>query len=186
MTAPYRALCVALLVGLSGLTACREEVVAPAPAELTRAAIGHYCNMIIADHPGPKIQVHEKGKANPIWFSSVRDGLAYLSLPGEAKMVVAAYVHDMGRAQSWEKPPHAGIWIKASEAVYVVGSERRGGMGAKEAVPFGERTKAESFAETHGGAVVSYEDIPTDYVLGDEGEHAPNAGHKEGHAIHGG
>ncbi len=167
----------ALALFLAGLAGCNEQVSQPDPVKLTREAIGNYCNMIVADHPGPKIQVHEKGRSDPVWFSSVRDGLAYLSLPGEAHKVVAVYVHDMGRARSWEKPQHDGIWISATEAVYVVGSAMRGGMGAKEAVPFRERSQAEAFAERHGGKIVAYEDIPSDYILGDEGEHMPTAGH---------
>ena len=74
----------ALALFLAGLAGCNEQVSQPDPVKLTREAIGNYCNMIVADHPGPKIQVHEKGRSDPVWFSSVRDGLAYLSLPGEA------------------------------------------------------------------------------------------------------
>ena len=172
-------LCLAVLAG------CNEQVSTPGPVKLTRDSIGTYCNMIVADHPGPKIQVHERDGSEPVWFSSVRDGLAYLSLPGEAQRVLAVYVHDMGLAQSWEKPQDDGIWIAAAEAVYVIGSARRGGMGAKEAVPFGDRSKAEAFAEKHGGTIVAYEDIPADYILGDEGEHMPVPGHDGNHEAHG-
>ena len=108
-----------------------------------------------------------------MWFSSVRDGLAYLSLPGEAQRPVAVYVHDMGRAQNWSKPPNDGIWINAREAVYVIASSRRGGMGAREAVPFKAPDKAVKFAAEFGGRVVAFDKIPTDYLVGDGNEHTP-------------
>ena len=167
------------------LAGCRDGVSVPEPVKLTREAIGQYCNMIVADHPGPKIQVHEKGYEQPVWFSSVRDGLAYLTLPGEAQKVTAVYVHDMGRAASWDKPQNGGIWIKAQEAHYVIGSTRRGGMGAREAVPFLERQKADAFAKRHGGAVVAFSAIPRNYIIGDEEDHAPSAGHEHQHERHG-
>ena len=169
---------------LLAVTACNEEVAAPQPQKLTREGIGHYCNMIVADHPGPKAQVHEKGQEKPIWFSSVRDGLAYLALPGEAQRVTAIYVHDMGRADSWQKPQDDGIWIDATKAFYVIGSKKRGGMGAMEAAPFEDRTKADAFAAEFGGKVVVYADIPEAYILGDGKDHSPETVHKHEHQGH--
>ena len=174
-----------LSVLMVALVGCKDEVSVPQPMELTREAIGHYCNMIVNDHPGPKIQVHEKGRNDPIWFSSVRDGLAYLQLPGEAHKVTAVYVHDMGQATNWERPQDDGIWINAKKAVYVIGSTRRGGMGAKETVPFLTRDEADAFAKTHGGTVVSFTDIPKDYLIGDDDEHNHQDGHKMEHQKHG-
>ncbi len=156
-----------------GLAACKDQLVIPDPVKLTREAIGNYCNMIIADHPGPKVQIHEKGYPNPLWFSSVRDGLAYLSLPGEAQKVLAVYVHDMGLAASWADPQDEGIWINAKKALYVIGSAKRGGMGAKETVPFKDRSKAEEFVARHGGQIVDLKSIPASYLIGDDDEHSP-------------
>ncbi|NNF80024.1 MAG: copper resistance protein CopZ [Rhizobiales bacterium] len=159
-------LCVLVLGG------CKDQLVMPDPVKLTRDAIGNYCNMIIADHPGPKVQIHEKGYPKPLWFSSVRDGLAYLSLPGEAQKVLAVYVHDMGLAASWAEPQDEGIWINAKKALYVIGSTKRGGMGAKETVPFNDRTKAQQFVAKHGGQIVDLKDIPAAYLIGDEDDHS--------------
>lgn len=153
------------------LAACEQASAPPEPRALTRAAVGHYCNMIVVDHSGPKAQVHESGQDEPLWFSSVRDGLAYLALPGEAQSVIATYVHDMGRTDNWDRPPDDGIWIKAQEAHYVIGSKRRGGMGAQEAVPFGTVDAAKAFIDKYGGRVVSFADIPRDYIVGDANDH---------------
>lgn len=153
------------------LSACNEDTAPPEEVALTRDAIGHYCNMIVADHPGPKAQIHEAGKAEPIWFSSVRDGFVYMNLPGEAQSVTAFFVHDMGQVDNYSKPPDNGAWIEASKALYVINSKRRGGMGAKETIPFKKRAAADQFVKKHGGTVVSYDAVPKDYIIGDGGDH---------------
>jgi len=152
------------------LIACGDETPqqsasVPAPNEITRDDIGYYCNMIVADHLGPKGQVHIGGREEPLWFSSVRDTIVFTMLPEEPKNIAAIYVNDMGRA-SWEHP-EAGTWIDAREAWYVVGSNKVGGMGAPEAVPFAEKTDAEAFADRHGGQVTALDGVPRDYVLND-------------------
>ncbi len=153
------------------LAACQEEIAIPEPVALTRDGEGFYCNMIVVDHPGPKAQVFEKDRAAPIWFTSVRDALAYDILPGEAQHVLAIYVHDMGQAKSWDRPQNNGIWIKAEGAFYVIESQKRGGMGARETIPFADRSAAENFTRQFGGRVVGYRDIPADYILGDVDEY---------------
>ncbi len=163
------------------LAACGEEVAqseAPGPQEVSREAIGYYCNMIVADHPGPKAQIFLGDAGAPIWFSSVRDAIAFTHLPEEPKNVAAIYVNDMSSGP-WEAPA-PGNWIDATSAWYVIGSSRRGGMGAPETVPFAERPEAVTFAAEHGGEVVNFDAIPQDYVLGPVSEPAP-PGHSQNH-----
>ena len=159
------------------LSACGEDQTAerPLPNELTRDATGYYCNMIVQDHPGPKGQIFLSDKPEPIWFSSVRDTIAFTLLPEEAKNIAAIYVNDMSRA-SWDAP-EAGTWIEGESAWYVIGSDRRGGMGAPETVPFSERAAADAFVASHGGKVVVFADIPADAVLGEIPAAAQAAGH---------
>jgi copper chaperone NosL len=158
---PFAPALLALLV----LVGCGEEkeVARPEPREITREAIGYYCNMIVADHKGPKAQLFLKGESEPIWFSSVRDAVAFTLLPDEPKTIIAVYVNDMAKA-SWDSP-EAGTWIEAGSAHYVIESGRRGGMGALEAVPFSDPERAAAFAAAHGGRVVALSDIPEDYIL---------------------
>jgi len=172
---------VSLFAIVALLTACEPEqaAVKPAPQEITREAIGHYCNMIVADHQGPKAQIFLKDQADPIWFSSVRDAIAFTLLPEEPKNIAAIYVNDMARA-SWAAP-EPGSWIEAASAFYVIGSARRGGMGAKEAVPLGARDRADAFATAHGGQVVAFEEIPQDYILS-AAEEVEEGGHGHGEA----
>ena len=152
-------------LALFGLASCGEdEVVAqPTAAELTREEVGHYCGMIVVDHKGPKAQIHLTGDDGVVWFSSVRDAIAFMLLPEEPKNIAAAFVNDMGRAQ-WDAP-EPGTWIDADDAWYVIESSKVGGMGAAEAIPFAERDAAERFAAEHGGRVVALADIPDTYIL---------------------
>ena len=159
-----RALLAVLCLGL--VAACDDaDEPPPPPAELTRDAVGHYDRMVVLDHAGPKAQIHLESQDEPIWFSSVRDAFAFAMLPEEPRDIVAIYVSDMGRAASWDDPG-PGTWIEARQARFVIGSRKRGGMGAEEPVPFGEAAAAEAFAAEHGGEVVAFDGVPEDYVLG--------------------
>jgi copper chaperone NosL len=163
-----RAMWAALGLAMLVLAACDKAAPAaapPAPAEVTDDATGYYCGMLLADHEGPKGQIHLASRKAPIWFSSVRDTIAFLRLPEEARDVTAVYVNDMGRARHWEQP-EAGTWVEARSAWFVVDSAMRSGMGAKEAVPFGTQAAAEAFRARHGGRVARLGDIPDAYVLG--------------------
>lgn len=151
------------------LSSCDEPVVAPAPDALALPddAIGYFCGMIVKNHDGPKGQIFIEGQAEPHWFTSVRDTLAYTRLPEETASISAIYVSDMAKAESWEQPGD-GAWILGSEAYYVVGSSKMGGMGASEAVPFSSEDVALNFAAQYGGDVMRLDDIPTDDLLGSD------------------
>lgn len=154
-----------LLAVITGCTA-PGEVVPPAPFALNEAAMGRYCGMNLLEHPGPKGQVILSHLPDePIWFSSVRDTVAFTLLPEEPKNIAAIYVSDMAAAPSWEAPG-AENWIDAKSAHYVVGSSVLGGMGGAEAVPFSTAEAAAEFAQANGGEVVGFAEIPADYILG--------------------
>jgi len=154
----------AILIAVA-LTGCGEdETKLPSAATLDRDATGHYCNMTVIDHPGPKAQIHVKGTTKPVWFSSVRDAVVFTLLPEEPKAIVAIYVHDMGQVTDWSIPSDTA-WIEARSAHYVIGSSRTGGMGLPEAVPFKEMKTAMAFAGQYGGHVVGWKDIPHEYVM---------------------
>lgn len=156
----------AMLLPLA-LMGCKEDSAAlnvPEPVALTEEAAGHYCQMIILEHQGPKAQAHLAGYLAPLWFSQVRDGLAYLITPEQSDEILVIYVNDMGVAASWTEPG-ADNWIKAKDAYFVVGSDAIGGMGAPEIAPFGTRAQADIFAGIHGGDVLRLDEIPVDAVL---------------------
>lgn len=154
------------LIALVALAACKEEAKAPPPpTELTAEALAHFCQMNIAEHPGPKGQIFLDGYPQPLFFAQVRDLVAYLKSPERDAEIVAVYVNDMGAAPSWANPGSLN-WIAAEGAVFVVGSNVAGGMGAPEIVPFSDPAKAEGFVMQYGGESVSLEAIPDDAALG--------------------
>jgi copper chaperone NosL len=169
---PVLALLAALSAG--GCDSQDSTAEAPPPVALTAEAIGHYCGMALLEHEGPKGQILLRGSDRPVWFSSARDAIAFTMLAEEAKTLRAVYVSDMGRAESWEQPG-ATNWVEARRAVFVIGSRRMGGMGAAEAVPFSDRQAADRFAAEHGGRVLTFAQVPRDWVLGDDGTGAPPA-----------
>ena len=158
---------IAILFSLPLLAGCEQEVAKvpiPAAVTLTEVAVGHYCEMQVLAHEGPKAQIHLSGVEDPLWFTQVRDGVAYLKSPEKSTEILSFYVNDMGVAKSWAKP---GIdnWIEAQKAYFVVGSNARGGMGAPELVPFALRSQAEKFATERGGKVMILSEIPVATVL---------------------
>ncbi len=158
-----------LALSLVSLAACNETEVAerPAPVALTLEATGHYCQMTVLDHEGPKAQIHLAGNPHPVWFTQVRDAVAFTKLPEEPKDYTAIYVNDMAKAESWASPGEN--WIEARDAFFVIGSRKAGGMGAAEAIPFGIEKAALDFAEENGGSVVRFDGIPDAYVLAPAG-----------------
>lgn len=163
MTTTLRLMLLALVFALG---ACKEEVAQNiAPQEMTAETLGHYCQMNLLEHPGPKAQVHMKGMLAPLFFSQVRDAIAFMRAPEQIAPILAIYVNDMGApGATWEKPGD-GNWIDASKALFVVGSVREGGMGAPETVPFSSMTAAEAFANAEGGEVLDLSAITDDMVL---------------------
>ena len=73
-----------LFVGACGES---ETVSAPDPIALPDDALGYFCGMTVKMHDGPKGQIFLKDQAEPIWFVSVRDTLAFTRLPDEAHRV---------------------------------------------------------------------------------------------------
>lgn len=163
-----RAIAPMLFLALSlGLAACRDEVAQDTtPVEMTAETLGHFCQMNLLEHPGPKAQVHLDGMpGTPLFFSQVRDAIAYARLPEQSHPILAMQVNDMGAPGTTWDDPGRGNWIDADDAFFVLGSRQTGGMGAPEAVPFATHDAAQAFAAQQGGTVMRLSDIPDDLVL---------------------
>jgi copper chaperone NosL len=173
-----------VLLPLLILAGCKEDGAAlsvPDPVPLTDEAAGHYCQMIILEHQGPKAQVHLDGYPAPLWFSQVRDGIAYLKSPEQSAEIRVLFVNDMGNAISWSEPG-TDNWIDANDAYFVVGSDAIGGMGAPEIAPFGDLVKAQQFIKDHGGSVMRLTEIPAEVVLSPVEFNAEIGGHSNDHS----
>ncbi|MFD1697352.1 nitrous oxide reductase accessory protein NosL [Roseibium aestuarii] len=164
ITRSLAALAASVLLPL--LSACQEEAVVarPAPVTLTVEAAGHYCQMGVLEHDGPKAQIHLAGNPAPLWFTQVRDAVAFTRLPEEPRDYIAIYVNDMAVAKNWAEPGPDN-WILADDAWFVIESRQLGGMGAPEAIPFGTREAADALVRDRGGRVVRLTEIPDAYVL---------------------
>ena len=161
-----RALCIAAFA--ITLAACNQDQSAstpPPPVSLKDDALGVFCGMNVLEHPGPKGQIITASRIDPYWFTSVRDTVAFTLMPDQPRDIRAIYVSDMGAAPSWEEPGAAN-WIDARKAFFVIESRKRSGMETDEAVPFGNHAAADAFVASNGGRVVSFDQIPKDYVLG--------------------
>jgi len=154
-----------LLLALALVACTRTPEPLPAPFAMTDEAVGHYCGMNLGEHAGPKGQIIRASTPIPVWFSSVRDTIAFTFLDEEPKDIRAIYVSDMGQAPNWDDPG-ADNWIEARQAWFVLGSQRSGGMGEDEAVPFADLEDAKAFLREHGGHILRFAEIPRDYVLG--------------------
>ena len=81
-------------------------------------------------------------------------------MPEQSHAVLAVWVNDMGAPGASWATPGADNWIRATDAVFVVGARVTGGMGAPEVVPFSDAALAAVYARQKGGAVMSLDEIP--------------------------
>ncbi|MBL4749789.1 MAG: nitrous oxide reductase accessory protein NosL [Amylibacter sp.] len=157
-----------LLTAFFAVTACKheQEVKIPDPVLITEYDVSYCCQMTVLGHEGPKGQIHLKNQSTPLFFTQVRDVIAYLKAPERDAEILAVYVSDLAAAPSWADMGE-GNWIDANTAYFVVGAEVRGGMGAPEIVPFSKADAAQKFTAQYGGMVMSLADIPKQAVLGE-------------------
>ncbi|WP_425045700.1 nitrous oxide reductase accessory protein NosL [Primorskyibacter sp. S87] len=160
-----RHLLILTLVAPLVLSACKEDVAdVPPPAELSEETLSFFCQMNVAEHGGPKGQIHLAGYPQPLFFAQVRDMVAYLKSPERDAEITAVYVSDMAQANSW-KNPGTGNWITAEAATFVIGAGVAGGMGAPEIVPFATEQGAAEFISRYGGEPVPLSAIPDEAAL---------------------
>ena len=123
--------------------------------------------MNVLEHTGPKGQIILASREEPVWFSSARDAVSFTMLPEEPKDIRAIYVSDMAKARELGGARRRRTGSMRKQAFFVIGSRMKGGMGAEEAVPFSERERRRNIRRReNGGHVVSFAEIPQDYVLG--------------------
>ncbi|MCK5041515.1 MAG: nitrous oxide reductase accessory protein NosL [Sphingomonadales bacterium] len=152
------------LVGFLASCGEAENTVAPPPHNLADDDVSYFTSMVIVEHNGPKGHVIVEGEDKPLWFSSVRDTLAFTRLPEETRKILAIYLTDMSKADTWDNPDNS-TWAEAENLFYVVGSSKMGGMGQAEMVPFSIVSDAETFSQEFGGTVVTLDEIATDLIL---------------------
>ena len=145
---------------LATLVACSrtETSTALAALDIAAATTCDLDGMLLADYGGPKAQIHYAGLALPVFFCDTVEMFAALLRPEQVRVVRAAFVQDMGKAD-WDKP--LGNWFDARVGFYVVGSKRRGSMGPTFA-SFAAEPDAAKFATAFGGKVLRYTEVKPD------------------------
>lgn len=117
----------------------------------------HVCGMEIIGFPGPKAQAFVHHQNTPLKFCSTIELFAWLLQPDTKAILHSAYVHDMGAADSWDKPSDEH-YVNAHQAWYVVGHSRLGAMGLTLA-SFQKKQDAENFIELYGGRLLNFNAI---------------------------
>ena len=140
---------------LSGCGESTPEALAD-PEPIASGDSCHVCGMTITAHPGPKGEAFMGGDAQALKFCSTAELFTFLKQPENEAQFSHAYVHDMGNTQ-WGSPDD-DAFIRAAEALYVIGHERRGSMGHTLA-PFADKNAAEAFIEDHGGELIAFDEI---------------------------
>lgn len=135
------------------------------PIEIDRSSACALDGMLLADYPGPKVQIHYSGVSRPDWFCDTIEMFNVYLNPEQARLVTGIYVQDMAQAD-WNNPQ--GHWIDARTAWYVFGSKRLGAMGPT-AASFANEADAKSFAAEYGGQVLSFGEVKADMVILDGG-----------------
>ncbi|SHE34215.1 copper chaperone NosL [Modicisalibacter ilicicola DSM 19980] len=151
-------LLVAMLLGI-GLAGCSEEAeqsVLASPEPITDGDACHVCGMTITNFPGPKGQAFMKNDPEALKFCSTMDLFTFLKQPENETQLSHAYVHNIAET-TWENPAD-DAYVRAVDAWYVVGHDRRGAMGHTLA-SFAEQEQAEAFRGEHGGEIIRFEDI---------------------------
>ncbi|WP_024304186.1 nitrous oxide reductase accessory protein NosL [Pseudogulbenkiania sp. MAI-1] len=155
----------ALAALLAGLAACQDERPAQTtPLEIKQDTACALDGMLLADYPGAKAQIHY-AQGEPEFFCDTVEMFSLYLKPEQARRIAALYVQDMGETDI--KAPK-GHWIDARQAFYVQGSSQQGSMGPT-LVPFGQRAKAEAFAQQYGGKVLAFADVKPEMVRLDGG-----------------
>jgi nitrous oxide reductase accessory protein NosL len=111
------------------------------------------CGMLVREQSAPRSQVvHRDGSR--VFFCSLGDMLIHLEAPSPHGRAEATFVEVLGPDED-PSAAHTGPhdWLPAGEAVYVVGVERPGIMGAP-VLAYAGNADAERVASRHTGAEV--------------------------------
>ncbi|MBK1873714.1 nitrous oxide reductase accessory protein NosL [Marinobacter sp. 1-3A] len=148
-----------LLVGCSG--EADKVVEKPAPVHIESGDECHVCGMAITRFPGPKGEVITEKEQAVHKFCSTRDMFAWVLQPENVMRKHTLYVHDMSQTE-WASPDDTAL-IDAREAVYVIGSERKGAMGQTMA-SFSTEAAAHDFMKEYGGELLRYDAITLEHL----------------------
>lgn len=122
------------------------------------------CGMFITLHPGPRGEAYVAGVKKPLKFGGgARDFFAYVTQPDVVRRLGTLYVQDTARID-WTHPSDAAeSFIDARKAYYVAWQPLIGEMGPAFA-SFAKRGDADTFIQSHGGAMLRFDQVTPDLV----------------------
>jgi thiamine biosynthesis lipoprotein len=123
-----------------------EDRETAAPQTLSVAEVCAADGMILRDHAGPKAQILWRD-GRRTFYCEAREAFAEQLNRIRSKRIVAFYVQDFADRAWASYPDH---WIRAKDAVFVIGSEKRGAMGSSY-VSFLDPAHADAFVAQYGG-----------------------------------
>lgn len=108
------------------------------------------CGMLVHEMSAPRAQViHRDGSR--FFFCSLGDMLVHLGAPSSHGRVEAAFVEVMKPAEDpLQSHTSDHPWVRANEAIFVIGIDRPGIMGAP-VLAYANQIEAELVMEAHGG-----------------------------------
>lgn len=122
------------------------------------------CGMFIALHPGPRGEGYIVGVKKPLKFGGgARDFFAFVTRPDVVHRLETLYVQDTARID-WAHPSDAAdSFVDARTAYYVAWQPLLGEMGPAFA-SFARHDDAETFIQSHGGALLRFDEVTPDLV----------------------
>lgn len=178
-------------IGLAGCLGGSPDS-APEPVDLSGQKTDYQGGMVIGDHGGPNGQVFyadarpeprqgpaedTEDTAHLAWFHTLAHGLFpyHFDMVADGAEATAIYVTDYSlvdwkipdgtERKKMPAPTAPETFADATGLTYAVETDVMGGMGP-ELLPFSDDGEAETFADTHGGRTLEYDDIDRSLVEG--------------------
>ncbi len=159
------------IIGLTAVAGCLgdDEDIDYEPISLTDGQTCAVCGMEIAGHFGPAVQAYYDGEDEPVGFDSLFEFIEYdaqqLATGGERS---AAFATDYSRVTYEVTDVDGELYISTHAEVsdftelelleFVIDTPVKGAMGY-DAIPFGDKEDAQSFAFDHDGSTVDWNSL---------------------------
>lgn len=133
------------------------------------------CGMIVGNHPGVGAQWFLSEDTDPLAYDSVREAMHdRFDREAAGESIIGGYVTDLSDQahEVRDEGDDTYVWssfepdtfVEATEAVYVIGSDLSGAMGA-DLFPCSLRDDADDLVASYGGEVITYEEIDPELLV---------------------
>ncbi len=130
-----------------------------APVNLTKIHVCASDSMIIINYKGPKAQILWRDGTRS-FYCEVKEAFYDVLDHAKGRLVKGFFVQDFSLLD-WDS--YVDKWIVASDAFYVIDSNKNGAMGITY-VPFSDIKIASDFLLVNGGCLVKFVDINLDVL----------------------